>query len=97
MTPALLSDQRCWIHAAREAAARCPECQRFFCRECITEHSGRMMCAECVERLARAARSTGRSRAILWTALSLVGLLTAWLIFYYLGMALARIPSDFQL
>ena len=33
-----LIHQRCSNHPGREAAVRCPECGRFFCRECVTEH-----------------------------------------------------------
>jgi hypothetical protein len=92
-----LVHQRCSNHPAREAVVRCPECRRFFCRECVTEHSGRMMCASCVTRLAAGAGlQAGRSAGALWVGLALGGLLVAWLVFYYLGMALARIPSEFH-
>lgn len=87
--------QRCFNHADREAAARCPSCQRFYCRECVTEHEGRMTCANCVARL-RAPRSKQRSSGVLWSVFSIGGMLLAWLIFYYLGMGLARIPSTFH-
>ena len=43
-----LLDQRCSNHALREAAVQCPSCKRFFCRECVTEHAGRMICVNCV-------------------------------------------------
>ena len=43
-----LSQQRCFNHTSREAVARCPECGRFFCRECITEHDDRVLCAVCL-------------------------------------------------
>jgi hypothetical protein len=94
---ALLTDQRCWIHEEREAAARCLSCHRFFCRECITEHAGQMMCAECVARSFAPRRAGERSRALAWTVLSFTGVLVAWLVFYYLGQALAQIPSDFHI
>jgi hypothetical protein len=87
--------QRCFHHADREAAARCVSCQRFFCRECVTEHDGRMTCANCVGRV-RAPLSAERSSTVMWAVLSLGGLLLAWLIFYYLGMGFARIPSTFH-
>ena len=87
--------QRCFHHLDREAAARCPSCQRFYCRECVTEHDGRMICANCVARL-QAPQSVERSGSTMWAVMSLGGLLLAWLIFYYLGMGLARIPSAFH-
>ncbi len=90
-----LIHQRCAIHTDREAAARCPECRTFYCRECVTEHQGRMMCARCFARLEQSA-SHKRSSPALWSTLSIAGLLLAWLIFYYLGMTLARVPSTFH-
>jgi hypothetical protein len=90
-----LADQRCWHHPEREAVVRCPECHRFYCRECVTEHSGRMMCASCVA-AKNVGRETSPARHVIWTFLALGGLLLAWLIFYYLGVSLARIPSDFH-
>jgi hypothetical protein len=90
-----LLNQRCFNHESREAAARCPACQRFYCRECVTEHEGRMMCANCVARL-KAPQAGRRSSGALWSIFSVGGVLLAWLIFYYLGMGLARIPSTFH-
>jgi hypothetical protein len=43
-----LTHQRCYHHQFREAVARCPECGRFFCRECITEHADKVLCASCL-------------------------------------------------
>lgn len=98
---ATLALQRCHTHPAREAVARCPSCKRFFCRECITEHDNRVLCAACL-----AERTTQReSRFAVWRRLlgwALrpvqigVGFLFAWLCFYYLGSLLIRIPSAFH-
>lgn len=90
-----LIHQRCSNHPGREAAVRCPECGRFFCRECVTEHLGRMMCADCVARLALAGGRSESRASLVWLAMALGGVVFAWLIFYYLGMSLARIPSTF--
>jgi hypothetical protein len=90
-----LFGQRCTIHAEREAAVRCPGCGRFYCRECVTEHRGRMMCAHCVSQLSAVAPPK-RSAGAIWALLCLGGLLFAWMLFYYLGMGLARIPSTFH-
>jgi len=89
-----LIDQRCWHHPAREAVARCPQCARFYCRECVVEHLGRMICADCVGRQLSAA-AAGRFHAARWSLLACAGFLLAWLIFYYAGTMLARVPSDF--
>ena len=89
-------DQRCLNHSSREAVAQCPTCKRFFCRECITEHAGRMICVTCVNALARDAQKTARAARARWTVTAVAGLLIAWLVFYYLGLTLARIPSKFH-
>jgi len=82
-----LAHVRCWNHAGREAAVVCPECRRYFCRECSTEHAGRMMCTACV--IARTgAVERSRSGVTLWIALAGVGLM--------LGVLLLRIPADFH-
>jgi|ERR1035437_5441398 hypothetical protein len=87
-------DQRCSNHALREAAVQCPSCKRFFCRECVTEHQGRMICVGCVT--ARVAAPTGTPSKARWTPMAVAGILVAWLVFYYLGLTLARIPSEFH-
>ena len=89
-----LLDQRCSNHSLREAAVECPSCKRFFCRECVTEHQGRMICVSCVTILEPTAPHT-RQKTV-WILTSAAGLLIAWLIFYYLGQSLARIPSEFH-
>jgi hypothetical protein len=91
-----LLDQRCFQHDLREAVAQCPSCRRFFCRECVIEHAGRMICVTCVNALARDRVTIGRSARARWTAGAVAGLLIAWLVFYYLGLMLARIPSKFH-
>lgn len=90
-----LTVKRCVTHFAREAAVRCPECLLFYCRECVTEHQGRMICARCVARHVAVKPAKGSSAAI-WALFSAAGLLFTWMVFYYAGMALARIPSSFH-
>jgi len=68
---------------------------RFYCLECVTEYGRRMMCASCVAQL-KLAETGARSSSVWWAVGSAAGLLGAWLAFYYLGMGLARIPSDFH-
>src|ERR1043166_5979979 len=75
--PTLLQ-QRCLNHSFREAVARCPECKRYFCRECVTEHDDRLICAACLKKLSRPAAA----RRVRWAGLLLagefvVGILTA--------------------
>lgn len=92
--------QRCLHHPDREAVARCPECERFFCRECIAEHDDRIICASCLQLLAHPAeKPRGRS---LWGLVAFplfragVGLFVAWFCFYLLGHYLLTFPSDFH-
>jgi hypothetical protein len=92
-----LSYQRCSNHAVREAVARCPECKRFFCRECITEHDDRVLCAGCLKKLARVPLTrrpafVGLIRAVQCTA----GFLIAWFFFFLIGQSLTRLPDSFH-
>ncbi len=91
-----LLDQRCFHHDGREAVAQCPSCKLFFCRECVTEHAGRMICVTCVHALTRDADKTTSAVRARWTVTALAGILIAWVVFYYLGATLARIPSKFH-
>lgn len=86
---------RCLHHADRESVARCPECRRSFCRECITEHEGRVICARCLARLLAPPSRPARSfRAITHPLAVAAGLLSAWLLFYGFGLAVLNLPSD---
>jgi hypothetical protein len=87
--------QRCSLHEGREAAVRCPSCKGYFCRECVTEYSGRMVCARCVSKIA-AATERADSGWIAWSLFAVAGFLLTWLLLYYIGMGLAHIPSTFH-
>jgi hypothetical protein len=94
---ASLVHQRCFQHSLREAVARCPECRHFYCRECITEHADRVICATCLRRLAAAPEKSRRSFAWLAAlAQFTVGFCIAWLCFYFLGTVLLSIPSRYH-
>jgi len=92
-----LSHERCFNHATREAVARCPECRQFFCRECVTEHDDRVICAACLKRTASTplARRRGWAGAVR-AAQFLGGALLAWVFFYWVGETLLRLPSSFH-
>jgi hypothetical protein len=89
--------QRCFHHASREAVARCPECRSYFCRECITEHEGRVICAACLKKLTRPplTRRPGFVGALRFFQL-MGGLLVAAAFFYWLGQTLLELPSSFH-
>jgi hypothetical protein len=92
-----LTHQRCFNHAEREAVARCPECGRFFCRECVTEHEDRVLCSTCLTKLARV--PLAKHPAFIKTvrlAQCLAGLLAAWFFFFLIGHGLVKIPSSFH-
>ncbi|MDP6045273.1 MAG: rhomboid family protein [Phycisphaerae bacterium] len=92
-----LVHRRCDNHADREAAARCPECKRFFCRECVTEHDGRVICADCLTAAASESDSRRWSPATLTPYLAATaGMLAAWTAYYYLGRILLGIPHQFH-
>lgn len=88
--------QHCWNHETREAVCRCPACGRSFCRECVTEHEARLLCARCLEAEAQApgARRHGSRKASLWMAVA--GLLLAWIFFYGTGQALILITGRME-
>jgi hypothetical protein len=93
-----LVQQRCRNHAHREAVARCPECGRFFCRECISEHDDRILCTACLARLSApvAARRSGVLAGVWLLAQTLVAIAAIWFFFFLVGRALIAIPSDFH-
>ena len=92
-----ISAQRCFNHAQREAAARCPECGRYFCRECIVEHEERVLCAACLAKAARIPLTRRRSFVGLTRLFQcLVGVCTLWFVFYLLGESLLALPSSFH-
>jgi len=92
-----LVHQRCFNHATREAVARCPACRRFFCRECVTEHDGRVMCSACLRQISRVPLLQRPAFAgALRMGQCVLGLLLVWFFFYLVGAALLAIPTSFH-
>jgi hypothetical protein len=92
-----LVTQRCFNHAQREAVARCPQCGHCFCRECITEHDDRVICAACLRKLAQARPLQRRAFAsLLRGGQCLLGLVLGWFFFYLVGEALLALPTSFH-
>lgn len=92
-----LSQQRCLNHALREAVARCPECGHFYCRECVTDHDDRIICASCLKKLVAAGRHARFPIASFrLLAQSLAGIVIIWLFFYLIGSTLISIPAAFH-
>ena len=91
-----LTGQRCLNHAFREAVALCPNCGRFFCRECITEHDDRVICAGCLKKQLSPGETRTRVGLSVQLAQCLLGLLFAWFFFYSIGRGLLSIPATFH-
>jgi len=88
---------RCFNHGQREAVARCPSCRRHFCRECVTEHDHKLLCASCIAALASSSEIPERRR---WPIVPAVQLLASvfvlWIAFFMVGQALLSIPAEFH-
>ncbi len=92
-----LAARRCFIHLEREAAARCPICHQFFCRECVTEHNHRFVCASCLRELVL--KKTIPKRSFIWLTLPFrlcFGFVLAWVVFYLIGRLLLFVPPSVQ-
>ena len=93
----VLVNQRCFNHATREAVARCPECKKFFCRECITEHDDRVLCASCLKKLTRRPLAQRLAlRPLLLATQCVFGLVIAWYFFFLMGQSLLKLPNSFH-
>jgi hypothetical protein len=91
--PAL--QQRCWNHELREAVCLCPQCGRSYCRECVSEHDFRLLCAACLQSLSRAARPVAKARFGL-ASLAFAGFLLGWLLFFLGGEAVMTLSTRME-
>ena len=92
-----LTHQRCFNHSQREAAARCLGCRQFFCRECVTEHDDRVLCAACLEKLTKPQLTQHRAFVgAVRFAQCLFSLVLLWFFFYLAGEGLLAIPTSFH-
>jgi len=94
-----LALQRCWNHSSREAVARCPECGRSFCRECVVEHEDRIICSGCLAKITAETAAPARTwsfRPALRAVATLAGIVVAWLIFFNAGRFLLSIPDNWH-
>jgi hypothetical protein len=96
--PVDLSSRRCANHGEREAIARCLKCGGFFCRECVTEHDGKLTCAVCLARLREGGKRSGGNfmSTVASVATFAVGLVIAWMFFYYVGWFLLGLSDSFH-
>jgi len=92
-----LIHERCFNHSLREAAARCPNCGHFYCRECITDHDDHVICAACLRKVVTPALTQRRVLVgLLRTVQCLVGLFITWLFFHLAGLSLLSIDPAFH-
>lgn len=90
---AALAERKCLNHNGREAVARCPGCRSYFCRECVSEHAGRILCAPCLT--AEMNASNARRKFQTWVPMvALFGIGFAWMLFMGLGKILLAIPAE---
>ena len=92
-----IAHQRCFNHSQRMASARCPQCKRYFCKECITEHRGKVLCTVCLAQTALAASDKHTRWAFLIHPMQfVVGLFMIWVFFYCFAQVLLLIPTSFH-
>lgn len=83
--------QRCFHHEAREAVCRCLGCSHSFCRECVVDHDGRLMCASCLQARSGPAAAPSRMRSLRSLVYAFAGVLAAWIFFYTAGRVVVSI------
>jgi hypothetical protein len=87
----------CLNHPRREAAARCTSCGQPFCRECVTELEGRMVCGACYRERAQTKEKPKRDWFVLTTALQAIcGFAALWFTAWLLGEVLVNVKSNFH-
>lgn len=97
ITKELLSRQRCTNHLQREAVARCPECKRHFCRECITEYKNRLLCNHCLTKASGIKnKRSNLIKAVVYMICCFAGFLIAFGFFYTVAKTIAAIPQPYH-
>ena len=87
----------CLHHPRREAAARCTACGQPFCRECVTELAGRMVCGACYKEQTQVREKPKRDFFIITTAFqAVIGIALLWFTAWLLGLTLLSAPSSFH-
>ena len=94
--PPDLTRKRCFFHTGREAVAVCLKCGQYFCRECITEHDGRVLCAGCLPDAGSERKKKNRFALLGKFLLFFGAVVLLWLSFYYLGQLLLTLPASFH-
>ncbi|MFC1498482.1 rhomboid family protein [Verrucomicrobiota bacterium] len=91
-----IAHQKCFNHLRREAVAMCPECRKFFCRECVTEHNSKVICAPCLKKINLPKTKKRSFRVLGLIVRCAAGIMVLWLAFYYMGQILLTLPDSFH-
>ena len=92
-----LAAERCLTHPEREAVARCSSCRRCFCRECVSEHAGFIICGACLKKTREGeTRAKGFGARALSLFKPVAGAFLLWLVFYLCGRAMLAVVQAFQ-
>lgn len=94
--PDNISRQKCFNHADREAAALCLYCRNYFCRECVTEHETKVVCADCLSNVQAPADSKNRLKPVLHICLFTLSVFFLWFLFFQFGRFLLKMPDSFH-
>jgi hypothetical protein len=94
MSASAFAQRRCRNHPGRAAICRCPSCSFDYCRECTTEHEGRLLCSSCLARLVVTRKSPHRRlQSLRCAVLGTLGLLAAWAFFFGAAQAVTALAG----
>ncbi len=90
----------CHHHPERDSVARCPSCGLVFCRECVVEHDGKILCASCMRNAVKSAQVPVRKKLNLgpWVLglKFVVALFFLWFCFFGVGRMLLKMPASYH-
>lgn len=91
-----LHKRGCQVHPTREAIARCPSCGGDFCRECVNDHEGRLLCAACIQQIKAAVQEPTQKKEsrLRLTMLFSLCVLALWSMLYFAGRLLLVVPME---
>ena len=93
----IIKDAHCFLHTDREAVAICLSCNQYFCRECVTEHKGKVFCQACLTKLKKKTPKRSRFPLFIRALIAIfLGLILSYFLFYSLGHTLSKIPDTFH-
>ncbi len=95
MSSAVIRHQ-CWNHESREAVCRCPGCSRSYCRECVTEHESRLLCAACLRKELAPEKVRRAPRRVPAAVLLAAGLLLTWIVLLVFAGSVSEISARME-